>query len=124
VFFADVEELNCLRSRALVKAFGKLRPGHDPLAGSGSDLLEIRAKFAPGFALVLALEVRGLAAPAPLARGKQRLIVFADRTGLEVFASHSPNFVPLAIDLDPRAIGLEARISADRSGSIPSKLTS
>jgi hypothetical protein len=70
------------------------------------------------------LGVGGLAAPAPLARGKQRLIVFAGRTGLEVFASGSLTYVPLAIDLDPRTIGSEARVSADRSGSIPSNLTS
>ena len=57
------------------------------------------------------LRVGGQVAPAPLAGGKQRLIVFADRTGLEVFAADGLTYVPLPINLDPARRGSEVRVS-------------
>ena len=90
-------------------------------------MIELRAEFEPGPSSVLTLKVRGVeivydaakqeirvggpsrtgSAPA----GKQRLIVFADRTGLEVFASDGLTYVPMPINLDPGICGLDARVS-------------
>ena len=40
-------------------------------------------------------------APAPLADGKQRLIIYVDRTALEVFASDGLTYVPLPFTPKP-----------------------
>ncbi len=122
-----VEELTALRSRTLVKTSGERKPGDDPLTGTRGELVEIRAEFEPDPSSLLTFKVRGLEIaydarkqelrvqeqriPAPLRAGKQRLIVYADRTGLEVFASDGLIYVPLPVNLDPRALGVEAIIS-------------
>ncbi len=41
--------------------------------------------------------------------GKERLIIYADRTSVEVFADDGLTYIPLPINLDPRETGLEAR---------------
>ena len=41
------------------------------------------------------LVVNGHRAPAPLRGGKQRLAIFCDRTGLEVFANDGLTYVPM-----------------------------
>jgi fructan beta-fructosidase len=122
-----VEELKVLRSRTLVTASGAIKPGDRPLAGASGELLELRAEFEPDPKSLLTLRVRGVeivhdaakgevrvagqVAPAPLVDGKQRLIVFADRTSLEVFASDGLTYVPLPINLDARRTTLEADIA-------------
>jgi fructan beta-fructosidase len=40
-------------------------------------------------------------APAPLVEGKQRLIIYVDRTALEVFASDGLSYVPLPLVPEP-----------------------
>jgi sucrose-6-phosphate hydrolase SacC (GH32 family) len=46
--------------------------------------------------------VNGKRAPAPLLDGrKQRLIIYADRTCLEVFAADGLTYLPFPINLDP-----------------------
>jgi fructan beta-fructosidase len=122
-----VEELKSLRSRTILRSSGALHPGANPLAGARGELLELRAEFEPDPASILTLTVRGveivhdatrreirvagLAAPAPLVGGKQRLIVFADRTSLEAFASDGLTYVPFPINLDPRDTALDARVA-------------
>ncbi len=122
-----VEELEGLRSRLIRRSSGVIRPGENPLAGANGELLEIRADFVPGLSGILAFKVRGveilhdaarrevrvagLVAPAPTVGGKQRLVVFVDRTGLEVFAADGLTYVPLPINLDSRDQGLDARIA-------------
>ena len=104
-----VEELKALRSRTNA-ASGELQPGDNPLAG-----VDGRAGRAPrgvraGPESVLTFKVRGVEiildaakqeirvggseAPAPLVGGKQRLIVYADRTSLEVFAGDGLTYFP------------------------------
>ena len=41
------------------------------------------------------LEVQGLRVPVPLRNGRQRLTVYCDRTGLEIFASDGLTHVPV-----------------------------
>ena len=82
------------------------------------ELLEIRVEFEPGTATEIDFNVRGnlvsydaesqeivvngKRAPAPwLAGRKQRLIIYADRTSLEVFAADGLTYLPFPINLDP-----------------------
>jgi fructan beta-fructosidase len=124
-----VEELAALRIRTLATASGVFKPGDDPLAGIGAELVELRAAFEPGPASVLSLRIRGVevrydaakqeirvhghSAPAPLRAGRQRLIVYADRTGLEVFASDGLTYVPMPVNLDAGNLSQEARLTGD-----------
>ncbi len=124
-----VQELTELRSRRLASLTGSLESGPNPLAGVKGELIELRAEFEPGPSSVLTLKVRGVEivydaqrqelrvqghhAPAPLRAGKQRLVIFTDRTGLEVFASDGLTYVPMPINLDPADLGLESRVSGE-----------
>jgi fructan beta-fructosidase len=98
----------------------------NPLAGIHAELVELQAEFEPGAAEVTftvrgativfdakkqELAVNGDRSPAPLRGGKQRLTLFCDRTGLEVFASDGLTYVlmpfqPKAGDL---SLGVQAR---------------
>jgi sucrose-6-phosphate hydrolase SacC (GH32 family) len=122
-----VEELIGLRSRTIAQFAGERRPGDDPLKDARGELIEIRAAFEPDPASVLTLRVRGVEIAydaqkqelnvhgrrisAPLRAGKQRLIIYTDRTALEVFASDGLVYVPMPMNLDARALSLSASIS-------------
>jgi len=54
--------------------------------------------------------VNGHRAPAPLRNGKQRLTIFCDRTGLEVFAGDGLTYVPMPFA--PKADNLGLAVSA------------
>jgi len=120
-----VAELASLRGKQLAKLSGPLPPNSDPLAGVHGELLEIRAAFEPGTATEIDFNVRGnlvsydatsqeivvngKRAPAPLLDGKtQRLIIYADRTSLEVFAADGLTYLPFPINLDPSNTSLSA----------------
>jgi hypothetical protein len=73
--------------------------------------VEVNAEFEPGDAEEVVFTVRGATirydtkahellvnehrAPAPLRGDRQRITIFCDRTGLEVFASDGLTYVPL-----------------------------
>ena len=111
-----VAEMASLRGKQLAKFSGPLAPGSDPLAGVQGELIEIRAEIEPGDAAEFGFNVRGVnvsydaktkeivvnshRAPAPLRDGKQRLVIYADRTNLEVFASDGLTYVPMPVALD------------------------
>src|SRR5207253_7395155 len=100
------------------------KPGDDPLAGSGGELLDVRMDFEPGDATEVGLEVRGVLirydvakqellvndhrAAAPLRAGRQRLIVLADRNCYEVFASDGLTYVPFPVIPKEEARGVRA----------------
>ena len=87
-------------------------------------MLEIRAEIEPGDAAEVGLSVRGVPvifdakqqeisvnghrSPAPLRDGKQHLVIFADRTSLEVFASDGLTYVPMPVMLDAKNTSLTA----------------
>ena len=54
--------------------------------------------------------VDGVKAPAPLQNGKLSLLLYADRTGLEIFANNGMMFMPININIDDsnRALSLSA----------------
>ncbi len=126
--FAPVKELASLRAKSHRIRRATLEPdGGNPLAGIRAELVEIRAELEPGDASEVAFDVRGGAvvydarrqelavnghrAPAPLRAGKQRLIIYCDRTGFEVFASDGLTYVPMPFQ--PKGndftLGVEAR---------------
>ena len=74
-------------------------------------MLELQTEFEPDETSELVFNVRGATiaydarkqelvvndhrAPAPLRNGKQRLVIYCDRTGLEIFASDGLTYVPM-----------------------------
>jgi fructan beta-fructosidase len=122
-----VEELTGLRSRTIAKLAGERKPGDEPIRGASGELIEIRAEFVPDPSSVLTFRVRGVEIAydagkqelnvhgrrlsAPLRAGKQRLIVYADRTAFEVLAGDGLTYVPIPVNLDPRELRVTATIS-------------
>jgi fructan beta-fructosidase len=124
--WTPVKELRALRLDVNLRDPVTLREGDaNPLADFSGELLELRADFDPGATSVVHFNVRGVpidyevaqqkitvnrhAAPARMLSGKQGLIVYADRTGLEVFASEGLTYVPMPIA--PNATNLTVQIS-------------
>ena len=117
-----VAELAALRRKQLANISGPIAPDSDPLTGVRGDLLEIRSEFEPGTTSEIGFNVRGASvsydakkqeiivngqrATAPLRDGKQRLIIYADRTSLEVFAADGLTYVPFPINLSPKDTSL------------------
>lgn len=117
-----VAELAALRGKQLAKISGPLPPGSDPLKGVQGELLEIRVEFEPDTAAEIGFNVRGVMlsyeaknqeivvngnrAPAPLRDHQQRLILYADRTSLEVFAADGLTYLPFPFNFDPNNISL------------------
>lgn len=126
--FSPVRELETLRAKSHHLDARALRPGdRNPLENLRAELVEIRAEFEPGDATEVMFDIRGCPiiydtrrqelsvnghrAAAPLREGKLRLVIYADRTGLEVFASDGLCYVPMPVNLKPDHVGLslEAR---------------
>ncbi|MEY3457115.1 MAG: hypothetical protein RL215_272 [Planctomycetota bacterium] len=126
--FTPVKELETLRAKSNRLGPLKLQPGDpNPLAELQAELAEIRTEFEPGTAKRVVFNLRGTAveydtareeisaagivAPAPLRDGRQRLIIYCDRTGLEIFASDGLCYLPLPVNLEPEDVhlNLEAR---------------
>ena len=126
--WTPVKELDALRAKSHRFGAMTLRPDTaNPLAGVKAELVELRAEFEPGDASEVAFIVRGARivydakkqelavndyrAPAPLRDGKQRLTIFCDRAGLEVFASDGLTYVPMPFQpkADDLALGAEAK---------------
>jgi len=122
-----VKELAALRAKSHRFDAVILHPDSDnPLAGINAELVELQAEFEPGDAAEIAFTVRGATivfdakkqelavnghrAPAPLRGGKQRLTLFCDRTGLEVFASDGLTYVPMPFQ--PKAGDLSLIVQA------------
>lgn len=101
------------------------------LEGIKSELAEIRIEFEPGNASEITFEVRGLPvvyntakeellidgvrAHAPLTNGKQSLIIYADRIGLEVFANNGLVFMPINKNLDPAETSFSIKVKDGES---------
>ena len=126
--WTPVGELAVLRARSHRFDAMTLEPGGaNPLAQVQAELFELRAEFEPGEASEVAFTVRGAKvvydakqhelvvndqrAPAPLRGGRQRLTIYCDRMGLEVFASDGLTYVPMPFLPQPgdRALGVAAR---------------
>jgi fructan beta-fructosidase len=131
--WAPVREIESLRARSHRFDSMVLAPGgSNPLAGLKAELVEIRTEFEPGRAAEIAFNVRGAAvlydnikqelvvnglrAPAPLIKGKQNLIIFCDRTGLEIFAGGGLVYMPVPFQPDAGQLSLGVRAEGGNAG--------
>jgi sucrose-6-phosphate hydrolase SacC (GH32 family) len=118
MMFSPVQELEVLRMKTHLPNVKSLKPGDkNPLDAISAELVEIRVEFEPGDAKEVVFNIRdimveydvakqeisvaGHRAPAPLREGKQRLIIYCDRTGAEVFASDGLCYVPMPFNTKP-----------------------
>lgn len=123
-----VKELASLRAKSHRFEVMTLEPDRaNPLASVKAELVELRAEFDPGTAGEVTFTVRGARivydakkqeltvnnhrAPAALRGGKQRMTIFCDRTGLEIFASDGLTYLPLPFQPKPddKAVGVEVK---------------
>jgi len=128
--WTPVKELESLRAKS--HKFGPLtlKPGdRNPLTEIKGELLELRAEFEPGAVSVLNLKVRGVAisydaekqeltvnghrAAAPLRNGRQQVIIYADRTAFEIFASNGLTYVPMSVIPDGKNLTVEVSVAGD-----------
>lgn len=126
--WTPVHELETLRAKSHDLGALTLTPDSaNPLTGRQSELLELRAEFEPGNASEVTFQVRGATirydvpkqelsvdghrAPAPLRNGKQSLIIYCDRNGLEAFASDGLIYVPTPFQPKPADLSLGVKAS-------------
>ena len=126
--FTPVKELEALRAKTHRFEVKSLKPGDaNPLDSVRAELVEVRVEFEPGEAKEVVFNIRdvmveydvvkqelrvaGHRAPAPLHDGKLRLVIYCDRTGVEVFASDGLCYLPMPFNTNPanKRIFLEAR---------------
>ena len=110
--FQPVQELQGLRAKTHRIEIGEIKPGDkNPLEGIETDLLEIQVEFEPSKGNEIVLNVRdvmveyhcvkqelsvaGQRVAAPAIGDKQRLTIYCDRTGVEVFASEGTCYLPM-----------------------------
>ncbi len=116
--FSPVKELETLRTKTHRPDVKSLKPGDkNPLDAISAELVEVRVEFEPSDAKEVVFNIRdimieydvqkqelsvaGHRAPAPLRGGKQRLVIYCDRTGAEVFASDGLCYVPMPFNTKP-----------------------
>ncbi len=131
--FAPVKELEALRAKTHRLDPLTLKPGDkNPLDAVDAELVEVRVEFEPLDAKEVVLNIRdimveydsakqelavaGHRAAAPLRDGKQRLIIFCDRTGAEVFASDGLCYMPMPFNTKPdnKRLFIETRGGASK----------
>ena len=130
--WTPVKELEALRARTHRIEPGTLKPDSaNPLAGIMAELIELRAEWEPAATSAITFTLRGATilydakrqelvvnghrAPAPLRAGKQRVTIFVDRMGLEIFASDGLTYVPLPFV--PKADNLSLAVGT-KSGDV------
>ena len=123
-------------ARAPVKELESLREGADQggnLSNFRAELVELRDEFEPGDAESIEFKLRGAkivydakkqeivvngqTASAPLVNGKQRLIIYVDRTQLEVFASDGLTYLTLPFIPKPEDQSVSVEVKGDKPKS-------
>lgn len=123
-----IKELETLRTKNYNIGKVSLKAnGPNPLKDINIELAELHVDIEPGKATEIVLSIRGTAvvydvtnqqliidgvkAPAPLQNGKLSLLVYADRTGIELFANNGLLFMPVNINLpdDNRSLSISAK---------------
>lgn len=126
--FAPVRELEKLRQKTHHFNAFSLEPGQvNPLDSVRSELVEVALEFEPAEAEMVVMNIRdimveydvakqeimvaGHRASAPLREGKQKIVIYCDRTGAEVFASDGLCYVPMPYNTNPenKRLFLESR---------------
>ncbi|PNY38757.1 2,6-beta-D-fructofuranosidase [Rhodopirellula baltica] len=133
--FAPVHELETLREVTHdLGAFELTEKDANPIDQIRNQLLEVEVEFEPGDAEQIVFNIRDVmvvydpqserlhvdnhSAAAPLRDGKQRLRIYCDRTGVEVFASDGLCYVPLPFNTKPENQRVHFEV---RGGSIDVK---
>lgn len=112
-----IKELESLRGKKY--AVGKLslkEGGTNPLKEINIEMAELHTEFEPGKAKEVILNIRGVElvydaankiliadnvkAPVNLVNRKLKLVIYADRNGLEIFANDGMLFMPINISID------------------------
>ena len=124
--WTPVKELQSLRSKSFKLGSIELKPGSvNPLSKIKAELVELRAEFEDSADVTFTIRgarisyrsktheivVNGHKAPAPSLGGRQDLIVYCDRTGLEVFVSGGLTYVPMPFI--PRAEDQELKVEVE-----------
>jgi len=125
--WSPVKELASLRTKTTSRGPGALSGGEKPVTATCGELVEIECAFEPEATATFELVVRGVKivydakqqqivvnghrAAAPLRDGKQRIHLFVDRVGLEVFTSDGIAYVPMPIT--PAAGAREISVAAE-----------
>ncbi len=126
--YQPASEVNALREKLYDAGALVLRSGDaNPLVKVQGDALEVDAEFDPREDNEVSITVRGVSivfnarkqelivnghrAPAPPREGKQRLIIYTDRTATEVFASDGLTYLPLPVIPKPEALGVSVSIA-------------
>ena len=123
-----VKELEQLRAKTYSLGNKTIKENSiNPLKDIRVELAEIRMELTPGKAKEIRLDVRGVpvtyqvnsqqlvvdgvTAPVPLQNGRLSLLIYADRTGLEIFANNGLVFMPININIDSsnRLLSLSAK---------------
>ncbi|MCX6907318.1 MAG: GH32 C-terminal domain-containing protein, partial [Verrucomicrobia bacterium] len=126
--WTPVKELQKLRAKSHRLGTRTLKEGDaNPFAGVSGELFEVRADFTPSADTTVAFNVRGVEiaydaakqelivnnhrSPAPLRNGRQRFIIYADRTAFEVFASDGLTYVPMPVipKAEDKSLGLSVK---------------
>ena len=126
--WTPVKELESLRATKHDLKAVTVAPGDpNPLEKIRAELIELRVEFEPGQAGQVSFNVRGatisydaakqelavndVRAPAPLRQKRQRLVVYCDRMGLEVFASDGLTYVPLPFipKAEDQSVGIQTK---------------
>ncbi|MBX7134450.1 MAG: glycoside hydrolase family 32 protein [Fimbriimonadaceae bacterium] len=130
--YRPVRELERLRSSSAHLEGLTLTPNSaNPLGKTRAELVELKVDFRPSAGSMTTFEVRsakiaydadaetlevnGHRVPAPLNKGQQKLMIFCDRPGLEVFASDGLVFVPMPFQ--PKASDLSLSVKVTRGSA-------
>jgi sucrose-6-phosphate hydrolase SacC (GH32 family) len=135
--YTPAKELEALRATTHRFDPMSLMPGDkNPLDSVRAELVEVRAEFEPADASEVVINIRdavivyderheelsvaGHRAAAPLRDGKQRVTIFCDRTGVEVFASDGLCYVPMPVNMNQenRRVSFETRGGAAKVTSL------
>lgn len=125
-----VKELQTLRDKSVRAADVELGPeDKNPLATISGDALEVRVEFSPGDATEVKFTLRGVPivydvkkqevdvnghrAAAPLRDGKVELIVYVNRTSIELFAGGGLTYVPFPVIPKSNERGVALSIKGD-----------
>ncbi|MDR3708309.1 MAG: glycoside hydrolase family 32 protein [Capsulimonadaceae bacterium] len=121
--YQPAPELAELRTTTVRAKSAVVKPGDaNPLANVRGEMLEIDATFTPAPQSIVTFDVRGIpvvydaakqevvvaghAASAPLVNGKQTLVIYADRTAYEIFASDGFSYAPMPVYPKADALGV------------------